>query len=123
MSKDNAFNLLERTGGGTGKAAYIVDSSYSGDSWYRVWSDGFIEQGGCIEVVQSIIANITFMIPYTHVPNVLSERERYKGSCGYVMGVASESVTVNGFEVRADTWGATAGRTMTVKQYWRAEGY
>lgn len=123
MSDINAFGMLERTGGGESKAAYIVDSSYSENSWYRVWSDGWIEQGGCIDVVQSAISNVTFMIPYTHVPNVFSERERYKGSCGYVMGVASESVTVNGFVVRADTWGTTAGRTITVKQYWRAEGY
>lgn len=25
---------------------YIIETWYSGTSWYRVWSDGFIEQGG-----------------------------------------------------------------------------
>ena len=27
-------------------AVYITQTYHSGSSWYRVWSDGFIEQGG-----------------------------------------------------------------------------
>lgn len=34
----------------TGKPAYITATWRSGTSWYRVWSDGFIEQGGRVQL-------------------------------------------------------------------------
>lgn len=42
--------------------AYITDSWVSGTSWYRKWSDGWIEQGG--EVQSSTDINVTFYKPF-----------------------------------------------------------
>ena len=33
--------------------AYVISSYHSGADWYRVWSDGWCEQGGCSEPVPS----------------------------------------------------------------------
>lgn len=44
--------------------AYIVQTWKSGSSWYRVYSDGFIEQGGAIDTVNSSWTTVSFHKPY-----------------------------------------------------------
>ena len=122
MPKDNVFNLLERTGGGESKAAYIVDSSYGENSWYRVWSDGFIEQGGQQNCVGTDYVGITFPIPYTTKVNILACRTVQNGSNAVVSQIQQGSVMLTGFTAKADWWG-TAGKGTWVVQFWRAEGY
>ena len=57
MSKENVF-----------KDVYIVESSYTENSWYRVWSDGFIEQGGYVAITSSAVSTktITFPVSFTN---------------------------------------------------------
>lgn len=45
--------------------AYIVSTWKSGSSWYRKWSDGWIEQGGEVDTVNSSWTTINFHKPYT----------------------------------------------------------
>ena len=48
----------------------VVETTYkSGTSWYRVWSDGFVEQGGLSTGVNS--KNITFLKPFSNANYVL----------------------------------------------------
>lgn len=46
--------------------AYVTETWHSGTSWYRVWSDGFVEQGGKLTSTgkASIIREITFNKPF-----------------------------------------------------------
>ena len=41
--------------------AAIVETYHSGDSWYRVWSDGWCEQGGVAEA-----GSVTFLKPFAN---------------------------------------------------------
>lgn len=46
--------------------AYVTGTWHSGNSWYRVWSDGFIEQGGKFTFTgkAAIRREITFNMPF-----------------------------------------------------------
>ena len=45
--------------------AYITETWVSGKSWYRKWSDGWIEQGGKITLSGQKNYTITFLKPYS----------------------------------------------------------
>ena len=49
---------------------FVVDSGVSGYDWWRVWSNGFIEQGGRTDFSGSTIT-ITYNIPFTSRDNTL----------------------------------------------------
>ena len=46
------------------RVAVVVQNYYSGTNWYRVWSDGFIEQGGWIKNA-NLTHNLVFLKPFT----------------------------------------------------------
>ena len=39
--------------------SYIVESWHEGTEWYRVWSDGFIEQGGSLSAIYAVVYSKT----------------------------------------------------------------
>lgn len=39
---------------------YVTETYYEGDTWYRIWSDGWIEQGGII--TSGTDANVTVQL-------------------------------------------------------------
>ena len=97
-------------------ASICVESYQSGYSWYRVYSDGWCEQGGAVPYESGVNAvAIQFMKPYVDIPNL-----------------QISAVTTNGAYVNAviNAWGIT--NTGFTKQYhtvvgngwsWRACGY
>lgn len=52
---------------------YVKETGKSSDgtSWYRKWSDGWIEQGGVSEPASSGTLDVTFNTPFTTKPNLL----------------------------------------------------
>ena len=42
---------------------YVVETYHSGTSWYRIWSDGFVEQGGYSNSPYGQVATITLIKP------------------------------------------------------------
>ena len=44
--------------------AYVVETWQSGTEWYRVWSDGLIEQGGIGTTASNGIVSLTFKKPF-----------------------------------------------------------
>ena len=85
---------------GVGRAsAYITETWSSGTSWYRKWSDGWIEQGGNNLGVNSVNASvITFHVPFTDKPKSLlavSGGGNYGGS--WLAGVRYGTITTTGF--------------------------
>ena len=49
------------SGGGSG-ASYILETSYTASSWYRIWSDGWVEQGGFIVTTSASSQVITLPV-------------------------------------------------------------
>lgn len=43
---------------------YVETTYQNGTSWYRVWSDGWIEQGGLVTNIALTIQTITFLKPF-----------------------------------------------------------
>lgn len=57
--------------GGNNVEAYVVDVYKSGDSWYRKWSDGYIEQGGVFSISnRDAGAAVVFPTPFKKQPIV-----------------------------------------------------
>lgn len=50
---------------GASADAYVVETYHSGKSWYRVWSDGFVEQGGFSDSPFSQTTTVTLIKPLT----------------------------------------------------------
>lgn len=55
-----SFNLVNKTD----SAKYVVESYVNGKSWYRIWSDGFCEQGGQFRSVAGANQVLTFLKPF-----------------------------------------------------------
>ena len=71
-----------------GKVAVVIQNYVNGASWYRVWSDGWIEQGG----VSTLSDNwtITFLKPFSNSNYVLISEGLGQDSTGN-LGVTSKT--------------------------------
>lgn len=47
--------------------AYVIETYSNGSGWYRVWSDGLIEQGGEVYASESFTV-VTFIKPFSSTP-------------------------------------------------------
>lgn len=45
--------------------AHVVETYHSGTSWHRVWSDGFVEQGGFSDSPYGQVSRVTLIKPLT----------------------------------------------------------
>ena len=85
--------------------AYITESYQSGSSWYRVWSDGWKEQGG-----KATTNNVTFLKKYNSTPTVVL-------TINYSSGTRTvNNITNTGFTV------GDGGATSTYPSQWLATG-
>ena len=83
--------------------AYITETWHSGANWYRVWSDGFIEQGGTLIGKQSTQAVITFHKPFKNLNyqfwvlgNQLGGNDTAgKGECDFATNMTNAHVKVS----------------------------
>ena len=80
--------------------ATIVDTYRSGSSWYRVWSDGFIEQGGWQDYEDNgSKTSFSFLKPFSSLPCVCLgiSTNRVDTNAQYRYSHAT-NVTTSGFE-------------------------
>lgn len=102
--------------------AYVTETWHSETSWYRVWSDGFIEQGGRLTFADaaSIVREITFNKPFASLMIGLSLMVgRNYGThveSEYEFGVFAYSTT----KVSVSAWGDDGSATTL---WWYANGY
>lgn len=66
--------------------AYVTQTWHSGDNWYRVWSDGWIEQGGCSYTTNSYQKPISFHKPF-HNTNYCMVASAENDTKGDIYGV------------------------------------
>ena len=95
------------------QAPYITETYVNGTSWYRVWSDGWIEQGGISGATANIV-KVTLLKSFTDTN--YSVIGSISGSTA-VLNIphTKNSKLVNSFEFYVGTTGGDA--------YWKACGY
>lgn len=83
------LNYMNRKVDSAGGKAIIVEAGRIGSSWYRKWSDGFIEQGGCVKISSGENGAITITLNtgfstsnYTAFCNTYTSMESNKESVG-----------------------------------------
>lgn len=92
--------------------AVVTQNYLNGTSWYRVWSDGFIEQGGTVTASSSSTQSITFLKPFTDTNYSL------------VNAVSKSSVGATNNEViTKSATGFTLQHTDSIQFGWIAKGY
>ena len=101
--------------------SYITESYQNGTSWYRVWSDGWIEQGGKTTISSSSGTTITFLKPFTNTNywcmanlSATDLTAQY-----YEAGVVKGSKTITSMKILSKNYGSTDIR----EYYWEAKGY
>lgn len=83
--------------------AYIVETYRNGTEWYRVWSDGWLEQGG--QVVKVTDGNITFLKAFKYIPTIVtSVSKAYNVTLGGF--VINQSVSTTNFSFKTAIWGS-----------------
>ncbi len=70
---------------------YITETYRNGLSWYRVWSDGWIEQGGRVYVNASSIVDITLLKPYSNQDYMISISHSEAGTGGQSESYAQQT--------------------------------
>jgi len=94
---------------------YVIKTYLSGTSWYTKYSDGWIEQGGIINLASAVTGTITFIAPFIATP------------LWYMANPATNDTNPPGS--RQLGYGATnlqfniIGQTYTANYYWYAFGY
>ena len=95
----------------------LVESYRNGDSWYRIYSDGWCEQGGTITTHGSSTQfNQTFLKNFANIPNVQITLETTYMQSYYAAHMGVNSVTVSGFNYYSGMIGLS-------KTFWQACGY
>jgi len=70
--------------------------SDDGSSWYKIWSDGWIEQGGYLYGISlNTTSTHNFLVPFNFTPTILFGGRGYKGTGSYEGGF--NTVTLTGF--------------------------
>lgn len=98
--------------------AYVVETYHSGTSWYRVWSDGFVEQGGFTDSPYSKAITVTLIKPLTTTDYTILLS--CVGGSESAVRVQSEQQTTTSFQTfRYYTGDGKGGGSL----YWEALGY
>ena len=106
---------------GTKTPAVIVENYKNGSDWYRVWSDGWIEQGGASPTFSSSNTDTTVTVnllkPFTDTNySVLALSD----DCGYRPALTYSNKTTSSFKLRRESH---SGSIRSGIADWRACGY
>jgi hypothetical protein len=123
-------NIVRSVGGKTADAAGnvplhgVVETWKSSDglSWYRKWSDGWIEQGGVTDAASTSSKSLTFNTPFTNIPNVqLTGVKSINGTSTGSIGDGSGCMAVN--NVTKTNFGYISTSGQNIKCFWYACGF
>lgn len=103
---------------------YIVETWQSGTSWYRIWNDGYIEQGGITNYMSwtgnGATVNITFLKPMSNTNYHRGATMLDYTSNWNTPGCCVNSCNTSGMVVGVATLGNNQG---TTRCSWYACGY
>lgn len=101
---------------------YIVEEYHSETQWYKIWSDGWVEQGGYI-INPSSNETVNLLKPYNNINySVLCQYAMDSNSTGRFLSIGNK--TNSSFLVRTgasnlDSWNGG----YPVPFYWETKGY
>lgn len=107
------YNVTDETPSSAG--AYIVETYHSGYDYYRVWSDGFCEQGGRIDISQGSYVDKPLLKAYNNTYYLMFFSHSDLGTAGQAESYMRH---VDGSTVRI---GNGCGNFQTF--CWKCEGY
>ena len=93
---------------------YVVKTYVSGDTWYRKYKSGWVEQGGSTMTGSQ---TVTFLIPFKSVPTMTWGFCTQRGSASYDGEVFFRSITATNF-----VSGSRMTNAISPGFMWRAEG-
>ena len=108
-------NIVQNTVDENSLHAYVISSYHSGTDWYRVWSDGWCEQGGFLSASSS--GSKDFLKPYTQIVGLFFGCISSRAAASWDKEMCANSVTNTGFTYTSVTPNGGSGA------YWKAEGY
>lgn len=101
---DLSSNKLDKTVNGTA-VKYVTDTYNDGTNWYRKWSDGWLEQGGC-QTLSTVNTTMNFAVPFSAPPNVTTGGGNASSGTGsYCQNITSLSFEAGSRE--AQSYGGT----------------
>ena len=104
--------------------AEVIESYSNGTSWYRIYSDGWCEQGGQTPVEQA--SWVTFMKPYLQQPFVSATTSATSPSGNPSCFVVTSSVSTASFYIASGAWGEDGllrSDYAWSQKCWKASGY
>ena len=98
----------------------IVENYKNGESWYRIYADGWCEQGGKVTIQTNHITPVALLKPFVDTSYSLLTTSEGKnsgssGNCGYGTIINSDKL-VDSFKLQTCSTHFSA-------YYWRAEGF
>ena len=104
------------------KMVYVCETWNNGTYWYRVWSDGWIEQGGAklVTLSNGATQTITFPKAYKNTPYSLTGIGVKKSNFWGYAAIEENSVTKNSFKYAGM---GSSSQDGIVKFFWYACGY
>ena len=94
----------------------IVETYVNGTSWYRIWSDGWIEQGGQIDCAKNTSVTVTFLKAYTNTNYNVTGMSHFFNADKYDIGPTLTNRTTTTMNL-GNMW------DYTVTFQWRTAGY
>lgn len=80
--------------------AWVVETYRNGTEWYRVWSDGWVEQGGVISIGTQVNKTFNFLKPFADTSYHISINMEYNSSASDVFfHTNAYNKTTTGFDV------------------------
>lgn len=100
-------------------SAVVVESYVNGTSWYRVWSDGWCEQGNSKETSSASWKTVTLLKPYTNTNYSVTAtcNGNVNGTSTWTTVVDGQAYTTTQIQVK----GTNADASWLI--CWRAAGY
>lgn len=101
---------------------YVTETRYSGTSWYRVWSDGWIEQGGTKAgaLFGGAIQTLTLPKAYKNASYIITGIGTKKSNRWGCASIEENSVTKNSFKYAGM---GSSSQDGIVNFYWYTCGY
>ena len=109
---------------------YITETWNEGASWYRVWSDGFIEQGGSFAsstTINATTTKITFVKPFTSLVMVAGGFTKSSNNATYGQNMfQTGSITLTNMVCSIPAYNSNGQVNHSISggtAYWYAYGY
>ena len=110
---NQAIESRVKLDGSNAEFPYVIETYVNGTSWYRVYSDGWCEQGGYVDAQAVATTTISLLKPYSNVQYTILLTNLYTGNEKNAVHV--KVVTQSSFTYFSENTNGNA--------YWQACGY